>query len=98
METKTLILFIFETGDASCRYYEVPILVNCPDGDCYDGAGALRQKLQDALSGVMNNMADDGEDFEYEDAAEQAVIRLGLPWNHPALPIGSIDRVITVFA
>lgn len=67
----TILQFNFETGDASCAYYQVYVIVNSDDFIDYD-------TLEDSISSYMDSNYD--EDNEYEDIVEDIMNASDLSW------------------
>jgi len=70
---KFILQFNFETGDNSCKYYQVYVVVESKDTPDYD-------TLEDSISSYFESSSCD-EDSEYEDNVEDIMNQSGMPWS-----------------
>ena len=67
----TLIIFQFETGDSSVRYYDVPIIAkNCSMDKC--------KEIEDSIASFVEKM---DEDLDYEDMVETVMNESGVEYG-----------------
>jgi len=92
METRVLLQFFFETGDASCRFYEVRVIVLLTDGVCSMATELVRTNLEETANRKLI------EDIEYEVLVEETMAATGLSWEFAPFPIGCINNIIPFFA
>lgn len=76
----TLLIFMFETGDYSCPYWNVPVVVQGPYV-----AGTLETKTRIYM--------DDNPDADYEEAAASILNNAGIRWEWVAEKIPECDRL-----
>ena len=69
----TILQFNFETGDMSCKYYQVYIVVKSQEIPDFD-------TLEDTITSYFESSACDG-DLEYEDYVEAIMQSSGLTWE-----------------
>ena len=68
----TILQFMFETGDASCKYYEVYVIVQSEDYIDY-------ATIEDSIVSYFDSV--DTDDTEYEDNVEDIMRESGLSWS-----------------
>ena len=75
-----ILQFNFETGDKSCKYYQIYIVVNSPDHLDFEA-------LEDSIVSYFESNAS-SEDLEYEDNVEDIMRESGLIWRfmHEGVP------------
>ncbi len=72
MEKPILCIFLFETGDATCRYWDVPKLVYCHSTGDLDS-------IEDSFDAYLDS--DASEDKEYDEMVEEVLNASGLRWR-----------------
>ena len=70
--TTSLLMFAFEVGDASCRYYEVFVVA--------ENQGCMNNKL-DEINKIIEELSCDDNEDEYEDTIEIIMSRSELKWD-----------------
>lgn len=76
----TLLIFMFETGDSSCPYWNVPVFVSGPYVP-----GTLETKTRILM--------DDNPDIDYAEAAETVLDNAGVRWKWIDGKIPECDRL-----
>lgn len=85
-----LCIFLFETGDASCHYWDNPTIVYC------NSTGDLNS-IEDSFASYLDSKS--REDKEYDEMVEDILNASGLRWR-PAFVGGHEDcygyRIFTI--
>lgn len=68
-----ILQFNFETGDASCKFYQVYVVVKSKERPDFES-------LEDSISSYFDSSSRD-EDLEYEDNVEEIMRESGLEWE-----------------
>jgi len=85
---KTLLQFMFETGDSTCRYYSVLVVVK---SETWLDTGTL----EDGLESFMDSLASD--DLEHEDQVEFFMNESGLSWSFVGSTIPECSTIYTLW-
>jgi len=68
-----ILQFNFETGDASCKYYQVYVVIKSEERPDFE-------TIEDSISSYFESSSRD-EDLEYDDNVEEIMNESGLEWN-----------------
>ena len=92
MKPNLLVQFVFETGDTSCRFYEVLVVV--PISSNYQPVieGRIRKAFDEARNSKPY------EDLDYENFVEYVMNETGLSWSFAPIPIGFIGKITSIYA
>ena len=88
MIKRTILQFNFETGDVSCRYYQVYAVVESQNTPLTQG---VFDTLDDSLMSYFDNARTD--DVEYEDIVEDILRESGLTWSFATTAISEIHKI-----
>ena len=81
----TILQFNFETGDTSCRYYQVYAVVNHPES--FDFV-----ELEDSISSYFESSASD-DNLEYKEYVTDILQESGLTWEFVGETIPESKRI-----
>lgn len=84
---KILTVFCFETGDSTCRYWQVPTVV-------YGEMKHMRE-IEDSFSGYLESAVSDDKD--YEDMVEDVLNASALKWEWANEKIPESDCLYTIW-
>ena len=80
-----ILQFNFETDDASCKYYQVYVIVKSEDSVNYG-------ELEDSICSYFESDLSD-DDKEYENNVEDIMRESGLTWEFVGSSFPSSDRI-----
>ena len=87
--TRTILQFNFETGDASCKYYQVYIIVESQNTPLTQD---VLYTLEDSIMSYLDSTAAD-DDPEYEDTVKDIMRESGLAWSFVATVIPESHKI-----
>jgi len=85
---RTILQFNFETGDASCKYYQVYAIVESQNTPL---AQEALDTLEDSIMSYFENARTD--DVEYEDTVEDIMRESSLSWTFAGAIIPKSHRI-----
>lgn len=85
---KILIVFNFETGDSTCRYWQELAVADCEFGDV--------DIIEDAMSRYIDN-PDFDDDVQYDEVVRNVMNTSGFDWLYVSGKIPECDCMRTIY-